>query len=533
MRYLIILLFLSSAIVSAQKPIFSEANISRVVLYEQSAELVSASSFNVPKGSSEIVISNIANNIDESSIKIGSKNKISILTYRFSDDEDLYKVALDKRNPQHKIVLDSIELVKKQMKNLEFERTALSKSIEILDKNQLITATSSSFTKDLSKLVDYYQKKRVELNLLVEKINEQNVVWADKLNKLQSKFNITNKENENYPIGKLILQVSADANTKVDLDIKYNVQQASWRPYYDVIAKGLNEKIQLVYKAMINQNTGIDWKNVKLSLVSGFPNQRKIMPQMNNWQLYYNEPIANTTPGLKTQAVYEEVASQKKADISEFVVTAVRKSSFQNQLNLSYELEDNYTILANGQDNSINLDVSELPANFTYFSIPKYDTTAFLIAEIGNLDKYNLIKAEGNVIFQDTNIGKTIINPETVDNKMNITLGDDRRVSIKREPIKEKTLTKSLSNTNKEQQYAYEITVRNNKSEKIKIKIKDQIPISSDKQIIVSLIDKGNAEYDEDNGTLTWNTEIGANETKKLKFAFKVNYLKNKELIGL
>lgn len=123
------------------------------------------------------------------------------------------------------------------MKNLEFERTALSKSIEILDKNQLITATSSSFTKDLSKLVDYYQKKRVELNLQVEKINEQNIVWADKLNKLQSKFNITNKENENYPIGKLILQVSADASTKVDLDIKYNVQQASWRPYYDIIER--------------------------------------------------------------------------------------------------------------------------------------------------------------------------------------------------------------------------------------------------------------------------------------------------------
>lgn len=523
---------LSCTIVSAQKPIFSEANISRVVLYEQSAELVSAASFNVPKGSSEIVISNIANNIDESSIKIGSKNKISVLTYRFSDDQDLYKVALDKRNPQHKIVLDSIELVKKQMKSLEFERTALTKSIEILDKNQLITATSSSFTKDLSKLVDYYQKKRVELNLEVEKINEKNVVWADKLNKLQSKFNITNKENENYPIGKLILQVSADANTKVDLDIKYNVQQASWRPYYDVIAKGLNEKIQLVYKAMINQNTGLDWKNVKLSLVSGFPNQRKVMPTMYNWQLYYNEPIVNKEYGMGPQADAVYSPAPKAMSVAESVTT-VRKSSFQNQLNLSYELADNYTILANGQDNSINLDVSELPANFTYFAIPKYDTTAFLIAEIGNLDKYNLIKAEGNVIFQDTNIGKTIINPETVDNKMNITLGDDRRVSIKREPIKEKTLSKNLSNTNKEQQYAYEITVRNNKSEKIKIKIKDQIPISSDKQIIVSLIDKGNAEYDEDNGTLTWNTEVGANETKKLKFAFKVNYLKNKELRGL
>lgn len=531
LKYLFCVLIACCVSLKAQKPVFSESQLRKVVLYEQSAELISTANFNVPKGSSEIVISNIANSIDESSIKVGSKNKISILTYRFSDDENLYKVALDKRNPQHKLVLDSIDLVRNQLKNIEFERISLIKSIEILDKNQTITTTSNSFTKDLAKLVEFYQKKRLELNLEVEKLNQKTTVWNDKLSKLQSKFNISNKDVENYPLGKLILQISSDADTKVDLDIKYTVPEASWRPYYDIIARGMNEKIQLVYKAMISQNSGLDWKNVKLSLISGFPNQRKNIPQMYNWNLYYQEPVSYA-PRPQASPIYEE-SSKSQAMVAEVSVSSVRKSSFQNQLNLSYDLKDDYTILANGQENSINLDIQELPATFTYFAIPKYDPTAFLIAEIDNLNKYNLIKADANIIFQDTNIGKTVINPETTDNKMILTLGDDRRVSVKREQIKEKTLTKNISNTNKEQQYAYEITLRNNKSEKIKIKIKDQIPISSDKQISVSLIDKGNAEYDEENGTLIWTTEVGANETKKLKFAFKVNYLKNKELIGL
>lgn len=102
----------------AQKPIFSEAKLKSVMIYEQSAELSSNTSFRIPKGSSEIVIANIAENIDESSIKIGSKSKISILTYRFTDDEDFYKIELDKKNPEHKLVLDSITLMEKKVKDL-------------------------------------------------------------------------------------------------------------------------------------------------------------------------------------------------------------------------------------------------------------------------------------------------------------------------------------------------------------------------------------------------------------------------------
>jgi hypothetical protein len=55
----------------AQKPAFAEAKLKSVTLYEQSAELYSNTTFKIPKGSSEVVITNIAQNIDESTIKIG------------------------------------------------------------------------------------------------------------------------------------------------------------------------------------------------------------------------------------------------------------------------------------------------------------------------------------------------------------------------------------------------------------------------------------------------------------------------------
>lgn len=516
----------------SQKSIFAEAELKSATVYEQSGELFSSTTFKIPKGSSEIVVTNIAENIDESTIKIGSKNKISILTYRFSNDDGMYEVALDKKNPQHKIVLDSIDLVRKQIKNLNLEGVSISKSIEILDKNQTVNSGSTSYASEVSKLVKFNQKKRLELNLAYDSNQETLEKWQIKLAGLETKFNLNNKERENYPRGKLILQISAETNENVNLDIKYTVREASWRPYYDIIANGLNSKINLGYKAMVRQNSGLDWKNIKMNLVSGYPNQQKVLPTLGVWQLYYQPPPPKYNENEKNEISVRSTSSV--SEISEVALVGYSRSTVtQNQLNLSYELEDNYTILSNNKDNSINLNAIDIPANFVYSSVPRYSNSGFLVAEIENLDKFNLIKADANIVFEDTNVGKTVINPETTDSKMVLTLGEDRRISVKRQPVKDKTFTKNISSTNKEQQFAYEITVRNNKSEKINIKVKDQIPISSDKQIIITMIDKGIAEYDEKTGILTWDISLNANETTKINFSYKVNSLKNNQLMGL
>lgn len=539
-KHLLILGFSSIiTMINAQKPIFSEAKLKSVMLYEQSAELYSNTSLRISKGSSELVIANIAENIDESSIKIGSKSKISVLTYRFTDDEDFYKIELDKKNPEHKLVLDSISLMEKKIKDLTIQKTSLANSIGILDKNQTINSGSTSYSKELEKLIEYYQKKRIDLSLQLDNVDDNISKMNVKLGKLRTKFDLNSKEMENYPKGKLVVQISSDVDETVNLDIKYSVRDASWRPYYDVVIPDINSKTKLLYKALIKQNSGLDWKNVELHLISGFPNVHKNIPSLYDWNLYYQQPVPIVKDedvvmgyGVKRTSSATASASVVSAERME-EVTIVRASAFQNQLNVGYDLKDLYTILSNNQDNSINLDVNEIPAIYTYYTIPKMDKTVFLVAELDNLDKYNLINAEANIIFQDTNVGKTSLNTENTDNKLLLTLGDDRRISIKRDLIKDKTMEKNISSSNKEQQYAYQFTIRNNKNEKIKLRIKDQVPVSTDKQIIINMINKGGAEYDEKTGYLTWDIVLNANETKKIDFSFKVNSLKSKVLLGL
>ena len=95
--------------------------------------------------------------------------------------------------------------------------------------------------------------------------------------------------------------------------------------------------------------------------------------------------------------------------------------------------------------------------------------------------------------------------------------------------INDKSGSKTLS-SRKVQDFVYEISVRNNKKENISIIVEDQIPISSNTDIEITLSDKGGATTDTEKGKLTWDINLKPNETKKIRFGYQVKSAKDKNL---
>jgi hypothetical protein len=111
-------------------------------------------------------------------------------------------------------------------------------------------------------------------------------------------------------------------------------------------------------------------------------------------------------------------------------------------------------------------------------------------------------------------------------------MGRDKKIAIKREKIADKSGTKFLSGY-KEQTFTYDITIKNNKKEAIELLLKDQYPISTDKEIIIELLDNGKAKVNTETGILTWDVKLGAGETKKFRISYKIKYPKDKFIDNL
>jgi uncharacterized protein (TIGR02231 family) len=154
------------------------------------------------------------------------------------------------------------------------------------------------------------------------------------------------------------------------------------------------------------------------------------------------------------------------------------------------------------------------------------------LAEISDYSKYNLLPGEANIIFEGMYVGKTNINPNQTSDTLNLSMGRDKKISLKREKVVDKSGTKFLS-SKKEQAFTYDITIRNNKKEMVDLLLKDQYPLSPDKEIEIELKESDGAKINTETGILTWNLKLKSNETKVIRISYKVKYPKDKVIDNL
>ena len=209
-------------------------------------------------------------------------------------------------------------------------------------------------------------------------------------------------------------------------------------------------------------------------------------------------------------AEYQKLVTEGGADASASVQVALANAQYK-----SGHVAETRTLLS-----GLAIPENEIEANAQRF---------FLLAEIADWEKLNLLPGEANIIFEGTYIGKSFIDPSSTQDTLNLTMGRDKRVVVKKEKLVDYSSIKFLG-ANKKQIFTYEITVKNNKKDAIEILVKDQYPISQDKEVDVELLESSEAANNNETGVLTWKLKLAPGEVKKLKISYSVKYPKDKTL---
>jgi uncharacterized protein (TIGR02231 family) len=355
-KILLILTFFASVIALAQKPIFTSAKVNAATVYSNGAELSQSTSLTLPKGTSEIVIKNVADYLNENTVQIGAPSSLTVLSVQFTQNY-ISEYEIDESNPAIKKVRDSITWVQKEIAKVQIDKVSHSKTVELLDKNQQVAGQNSGLNvTELIKLVDYYKTKRTELSNAITTFQEKENKLNEKLKRLNSKLEINTKNEEKTSRGKLILQVMNEVAGNVDLDINYMTNNASWQSFYDLRAENIKEPINMMYKAKVVQNTGIDWKKVKLTLSGGNPNQNNEAPILQTWFLRYGYPVAYGNQNAKMNTIQGKVSGlEVSADKMEESSISNYTTVNENQLNISFDIDIPYDILSNGKAHSVAL----------------------------------------------------------------------------------------------------------------------------------------------------------------------------------
>lgn len=542
---IVLAMVLSAVAVWAQKPVYTKANLESARVYYDGAELTQNTQVTLPKGLSEVVITNVSDQLMENTIKVGSINEVTVMSVQFSN---AYIEEYDNVNnsPLTKPLRDSIAAVEQQLNRITNGINADLNAVDFMDSYKFgETSRMSNFT-DLTKWIDYYGKKRQELeNSIFIKTKEKEKIEA-KWNDLKSQLTIGGDKSEHTSRGKLIVQVMNAKEGNIPLRINYATDRAQWIPSYDLRIEKVNAPIKMMYKAQVIQLSGIDWRNVRLSLTSGKLNQNYTIPTWNTWFVQYETPISdkkNYAGYGSSDDVYvsrmiegkaagvtvssrrssKEVSYEERQTVAEFTTVS------ESELNVTFDIAIPYSIRSNGKRHGVDLNAFDINGEYKFYAAPKLDANAYLVAEIKDYSKHNLLSGQANVIYDGMNIGQTYLSTENTEEKLRLNIGKDPNISISRTLISDKSGTKTLS-SKKEQTFTYEITIKNNKKEAVAIQVEDQYPISTDNSIEITLNESPKGKVDEEKGLVTWDVQLQPNEVKKVRMSYLIKYSKDKNL---
>ena len=177
-----------------------------------------------------------------------------------------------------------------------------------------------------------------------------------------------------------------------------------------------------------------------------------------------------------------------------FVVDGYEAST--NITSIEYKIDVPYSIPSDGKDYSVKIKDVKLPVNFIFKTVPKLDNDVFLIAEISNWAKLNLLSGKSSIYYKGVFTGESEIDVKSLKDTLAISLNRDKNIIVERTLLKEKNEKQFIGNNIKET-FNWSITIKNNKNIKSKVFVEDQFPISENKSIVIEKLEYSNGKLDE------------------------------------
>jgi uncharacterized protein (TIGR02231 family) len=499
--------------------------LSDVTVFAQGAQLYHKANYTISPGNTEVIIEGISPYIDAKSIQVKATGNVIILDSKhaiyYPQPENILPDAVTAKTKREILALeDSLRLMGYDIQELQDEISVLNATKNIITINGAVRGQGkvNDSINLLKQTVDFYSLKMNEINKKLLALNKRlyekqtrKSQMEERLSKLRN-FDKNNGEDPNKyaPIHRIIITLTTKENVTGKINLSYLVSNAGWVPLYDLRTDIGTNKMNLNYKAQVYQNTGLEWKDVKLTISTNNPYQNKTKPTLHPWYIDYyayrnqninynqgNAPAAMKKELNETMLFSNSISSrnedllEKDAFTSADFTTVVR-----NLTSAEFKIDLPYTIPSNNEQHMVLIKNTDLDVKFKYFTVPKLDQSVYLVAELSKLDELGLVPAKANIFTDGSYVGETYIDPTTIDDTLSLSLGKDPNIVTKRTLLKKDSKDKIL-NDKIEKTMKYTIEVKNLKATPIEIVVLDQIPITQNGEITIETIGLSGGKLEE------------------------------------
>ncbi len=513
-----------------------ETKINKVKVFLSGAQVSRTGETYLNPGEHTLTLTGLSPFLDAASLKVSAKGQFTVLSITHSLNY-LKPIAQSEHLLMLQTKIDSLTEVEA---SLNGDLEIIREKKKVLDTNRKIGSEEGVSITQLKEALAFYESELAGMKKKELRIRNELKELEKRKKKYQNQLSAGQVEEK--ATSEIEILVKASKHTKASFGISYLVSNAGWKPKYDVKVSDLSKPATLTYKAAFFQNTQEDWDKVALSFSSIDPREGAMKPEISPWYLSfaYDRVYSNRFKKEKAYMLDEVVVSKRaqglamdreevKMEDEEDASTILPSTTTQKATSVEFDVNLPYTLKSEGGMKTVDLEEYEIPASYQYYAVPKMNQAAFLVAQITDWESYNLLDGEINLFFEDTYVGKSVLNTEVLTDTMEVSLGNDKQISISREKIKQFSKTKVLG-TNKTDKKGFEISLKNNKQVAVTLKLQDQIPLSTNSSIEVKMLNTGKGSFNEATGIIDWEIKLKPGESKTLSFSYEVKYPKGRRV---
>jgi uncharacterized protein (TIGR02231 family) len=528
-----IAIMLAINILNAQPEKEIKAEMKHVTVFPDRAQIDHESAVTLNPGKAVLKLSSLSPYIDPQSVQVKGFGEFTILSVNHQNN---YLQNLEE-STEIKNLRSQLEALQLKAEDEKAAISVLKEKEAFLVANRAILVKETTFSvEQLKSVMELYTSNMDQVTTNTLKKGRLIKDYEKQISALQQQ--ISDKlGKQNLPSGEIYVTVTSEKQVSGKLYFSYVVMNAGWYPSYDVRVDDIKNPVSIFYKANVYQNSGVPWKDVKLSFSNATPWITGDIPVLYPWFLdfYYPVPIvAKASKGVMNRSeapVMMEVATsdaKMKAEEIEAPPPPVQKQT--GETTITFDTNIPYSVPSDGKIQTVEIQRLSAPADYKYVTLPKLSQHAYLTANISDWAKLSLQSGEATLYFENSYVGKSNLDVNQLSDTLTLSLGTDNSILVKREKRQDFT-SKKVIGANKTDSFSFLLTVRNNKSTGIKITMQDQIPVSSNSGITIEAIELSGGRHNVQTGEIKWDLNMQPQETKQIILTYSVKYPRDKTVI--
>ena len=557
--------------VQLEGAIVAQDKITAVTVYSDRAKVTRHATVEIPAGKSAIAFTDMPFDLVRDSLRAEghaqaqvtfgavSLKKIFVANAASPHELELYKQYEPLKDRQKFIDAERAALAAKKSFLLSLGQQATASSNDEIKRNDLKSQQWMTAANDIHAGILDTMKSAVELDIKQRELEEE-------VARIRGELQEFGKKKTNAYI--VMVPLETERATKLDIDLSYQVTNATWFPLYDARLDTTGENLlQLVQYGVVKQQTGEDWEGVSLSLSTARPQLAASLPYLKPiWidaQLVSDlavppqvigaaDPLAEWRQKAEARrlSLESETAPPESEETAPVpMVTPIRpQEDYRAHLTPAiietggfvseYKIPGPANVLSDGSDTKLMIGNFDAQSEMQVHVKPQLSTDAYLVTQMKLKGDAPILPGAVNLFRDGAFIGQSNIPLLRPDEEYDLSFGIDDQVAVKRNTLKDENKEEGMISKDNVIERQYVTEIENLHASPVKLVVKKINPKSKNQKVVVDIRkDFTTAGYVMDakniKGLMHWKFDMPAKSKKEIKLGWSVTWPKDHRLTGL